>query len=74
MAIPPFWKNVPSRKLKRVIAREYNTSMRRNLKNWAADGESPAIQYVIEEIIIVGINRRGIKSKMKRESNHAVGL
>lgn len=26
------------------------------------------------EIIMVGINRRGIKSKMKRESNHAVGL
>jgi hypothetical protein len=65
--------------------------MRRNLKKWAADGESPAIQYVLRycewryhragvrntymvEIIMVGINRRGIKSKTKRESNHAVGL
>ena len=26
------------------------------------------------EMIMVGINRRGIKSKTKRESNHAVGL
>ena len=29
--------------------------------------------YMVETIM-VGINRRGIKSKMRRESNHAVGL
>ena len=75
---------------KRVMAIEYKTSMRRNLKKCVASSARPAIQYVLRPIstcrvghgegsyivatIMVGIILIGTISNTSRDSNQAVEL
>jgi len=59
---------------KKVKQRENSTRIRRHLKNRAASEFNPTMKYTIVVTIMVGMSRKGIRSKRTLDKSHAKGL